>query len=74
MIGDQLGQEIKVSAAPDLMLKMMGLFNPTVRELNEMLYEFKNDFVTDGEKFTETFGLEATPLDQALAETVKWWR
>ena len=74
MIGDELGQKIKVSPAPELVLWMMGLFNPTVRELNEMLYEFKNDFVTDGEKFTEAFGMQATPLDQALAETVEWWR
>ena len=74
MIGDELGQNIKISAAPELVLRMMGLFNPTVRELNEMLYEFKNDFVTDGEKFTEAFGMQATPLDQAVAETVAWWR
>ena len=74
MIGDELGQNIKISAAPELVLRMMGLFNPTVRELSEMLYEFKNDFVTDGEKFTEVFGMQATPLDQAVAETVAWWR
>ena len=74
MIADELDQEIKVSAAPELMLRMMGIFNPTVRELNEMLYEFKSDFVTDGQKFTERFGLKATPLDQSLAKTVEWWR
>ncbi len=74
MIGDELGQEIKVSAAPELVLRMMGLFNPTVRELNEMLYEFKSDFVADGEKFTKAFGMAPTRLDQAIAETVAWWR
>ncbi len=74
MIGEELGREIKVSAAPELLLRMMGLFNPTVRELNEMLYEFKQDFVADGEKFTRAFGMKATPLDQAIAETVAWWR
>jgi nucleoside-diphosphate-sugar epimerase len=74
MIGEELGREIKVSVAPELLLRMMGLFNPTVRELNEMLYEYKSDFVADGEKFTKAFGMEATPLDQAVAETVAWWR
>jgi hypothetical protein len=39
-----------------------------------MLYEFKSDFVADGEKFTSAFGMKATPLDQAVAETVAWWR
>ncbi len=74
MIGEELGREIKVSVAPELVLRMMGLFNPTVRELNEMLYEFKSDFVADGEKFTKAFGMEATPLDQAIFETVSWWK
>jgi nucleoside-diphosphate-sugar epimerase len=74
MIGEELGREIKVSVAPELLLRMMGLFNPTVRELNEMLYEYKSDFVADGEKFTNAFGMKPTPLDQAIAETVAWWR
>jgi nucleoside-diphosphate-sugar epimerase len=74
MIGDELGQEIKVSAAPEPILKLMGLFNPTLREVNEMLYEFKSNFVADGEKFSKLFGMKATPLDQAIAQTVAWWK
>ena len=74
MIGDELGQEIKVSAAPEPILKLMGLFNPTLREVNEMLYEFKSDFVADGEKFSKLFGMKATALDQAISETVAWWK
>jgi nucleoside-diphosphate-sugar epimerase len=73
MIGGELGQEIKVSTAPEPILKLMGLFNPTVREVNEMLYEFKSDYVADGNKFTKAFGMKATPLDEAIAETVAWW-
>jgi nucleoside-diphosphate-sugar epimerase len=74
MIGDELGQEIKVSAAPEPILKLMGLFNPTLREVNEMLYEFKSDYVVDGKRFTNLFGTEATPLDQAISETVASWK
>jgi hypothetical protein len=52
----------------------MGLFNPTLREVNEMLYEFKSDYVVDGKRFTNLFGTEATPLDQAISETVASWK
>ena len=55
MIGEELGSEIKISAAPEWLLRMMGLF-------------------ADGEKFTKAFGMKATPLDQAVSETVAWWK
>jgi len=74
MMGRELDRDIKVSAAPDFVLKAMGVFNPIVRELPEMLYEFKQPFIADGSKFSTAFGIEATPLDQSVPETVAWWR
>jgi nucleoside-diphosphate-sugar epimerase len=74
MIGSDIGQDIKVRAAPDFLLKVMGLFNPIVRELPEMLYEFKEPWVVDGAKFTDAFGMEATPLKDSISETVAWWQ
>ena len=56
------------------MLRLLGLFNADVRELDEMLYEFTQPFVVDGSKFTKTFGIGATPLEEAIAATVAWWR
>lgn len=74
MIGEELGQEIKVSVAPTLVLRLMGLFDSNVREILEMTYEFEQDFLVDGSKFTRVFGMKATPLAQSVAETVAWWR
>jgi hypothetical protein len=51
----------------------MRLFNPTVRELDEMLYEFEQPFVVDGAKFERTFGVGATPFEQSVPATVAWW-
>ena len=39
-----------------------------------MLSEFERDFVVDDSAFTNAFALEPTPLDEALRETVDWWR
>jgi nucleoside-diphosphate-sugar epimerase len=74
MIGRALGRNIKVQPAPRLILKLMGLFNPTIRELDEMLYEFEQPFIVDGSKFERTFGISATPFEASIPATVAWWR
>ncbi len=62
-----VGQEGNAKAAPVWMLRLLGLFIAPVRETIEMLYEFDDDFVVDSSEFTAHFGMEATPLDEALA-------
>ena len=52
----------------------MGLFNPTVRELDEMLYEFEQPFIVDGSKFERTFGIGATPLRGSIRRRWPWWK
>jgi nucleoside-diphosphate-sugar epimerase len=69
-----LGLSARVRVAPRLLLRALGLVNPTVRELDEMRYEFTQPFVVDGRKATERLGLEPTPLEEALAQTVTWFR
>jgi len=56
------------------MMKIAGLFVPAARELPEMLYEFKEDFVVDHSDYASTFGDHATALNQSLSETIEWWR
>jgi len=70
----ETGHPPRVSIAPRFALRVMGVFNPVMRELIEMLYEFDAPFVMDHSRFVETFGDIATPLDQAIAETVAWYR
>ncbi|MCU0491391.1 MAG: NAD-dependent epimerase/dehydratase family protein [Chloroflexaceae bacterium] len=69
-----VGQPVKVMAASPLMVRLLGLFNPTIREMNEMMYEWMQPFVMDSSAFTKAFGLTATPLPQAVQETVAWAR
>jgi nucleoside-diphosphate-sugar epimerase len=70
----ELGQPIKISVAPRFLLRLMGLFNPTVGELDEMLYEFTRPFIVDSTKATARLGIEPTPLAEAIAATVAWFR
>ncbi len=74
MIATDLGHNIKVAPTPKLILRGLGLFNPTIGELVEMLYEFEQPFVVDSSKFETTFGVGATPFTQSIPATVAWWR
>lgn len=73
-IGDLAGSPARVSAAPGWMVGLAGLFSPQLRELKEMLYEFDRDFVVDSSRFEAAFGIRATPLPDALARTLAWFR
>ena len=44
-----------------------------LRELREVLYQFERPFVLDSSAATETFGLQPTPMEEALATTLEWW-
>jgi hypothetical protein len=48
----------------------LDVVNPTVRELLELQYEFQEPFVVDSTKIATKLDVHATPLDQALADTL----
>jgi nucleoside-diphosphate-sugar epimerase len=56
-----------VAAFPAGALAMAGVFSPQIRELKETRYQFDRPFVLDSSACTVTFGIEPTPLDEALA-------
>ena len=64
----------KLSRMTKPMLRLAGLFVPAAREIIEMAYEFEEPFLLDCSKIERAFGLQPTPLDEALVETVAWWR
>ena len=53
------------------MLRTVGVFNPTVRELVEMLYEFDRPFIMDSSAAQKTFGLAPTPWAEVVKEIVR---
>lgn len=52
---------------------VLGVVSPTLRELPEMMYEFEKPYVVDSSAFETTFGVIATPLDEAIATTLQWY-
>jgi hypothetical protein len=51
-----------------------GRADPMMRELAEMAYEFDEPFVLDTSRYESTFGTAGTPLADAVAATVAWYR
>ena len=70
----EAGQPLRLQSTPKWLIQGLGLFNPKIRELVEMYYEFEEPFILDHSKFEGTFGNQATPLAEAIRTTVSWFR
>jgi nucleoside-diphosphate-sugar epimerase len=64
----------KISVIGRPMLSAVGLVVPMMRELKETLYQFGEPFVVDASETTQRFGIEPTPLAEAGAATIEWYR
>lgn len=51
------------------MLKMVGLFVPVIKEMDEMLYQYESDYLFDSTDFENRF-FKATPVKRSIEETV----
>jgi nucleoside-diphosphate-sugar epimerase len=74
VISTQVGHEVAVRSVSKLLLRALGVFNPTMRALVEMTYEFEEPFVLDTTKYRTTFGVDGTSLAVAIATTVDAFR
>lgn len=74
-IAKELGiNDVKVGSVPNAILRMMGLFNPVIKELNNGSYMFNSPFVMDDSAARKTFGLEPTPWDSIIKNLVKAYK
>ena len=64
----------RVLAAGRTTLRALGLVKPAMREYLHTLYQFTDRWVVDDRKFRAAFGDHATALDDALGETLEWYR
>lgn len=55
-------------------LRIGGLFDKTIRELPEMLYQNSRDYIFDASRFESHFGFTPTSLEQGIRETVNYYR
>jgi nucleoside-diphosphate-sugar epimerase len=53
------------------MVRMVGLFNPVIKESVEMLYQSEFDYEFDSSKFEKAFGFKPTTYEAGIMETAK---
>lgn len=70
----RIGREPKIQTMPGWMLRIAGLFDPTMRELHELLYQWKRPFVVDDSDFRSRYDLGATAWDEILDTTLDYFR
>jgi len=68
------GHKPRSFAAGHTTLTLFGLVKPAMREYLHTLYQFTDAWVVDDSKFRAAFGDHSTPLDDALAATLRWYR
>jgi len=61
-----LGVKTKAVVAPAFLVRWMGVFNPLMREMKEMLYQYDRDYDFDSSKFETVFDLKPTPVEEAM--------
>lgn len=63
-----------VGSLPGWLIRVLGIALPDLRELAETLYQFEEPFVLESGRTQELLGITPTPLADAAAQTVNWWR
>jgi nucleoside-diphosphate-sugar epimerase len=66
-----LGVRPRLMVLRSWMLRLAGLFDQTVAELDEMLYQYTSPYVFDASKFERRFAFEPTPYSEGIAETAR---
>jgi len=74
MIAEEAGVTPRIQTVGKGMMSLVGMFIKEAKEAVEMLYEFEQPFVVDSSKFEKTFGMKATPMREAIKETVAWFK
>ncbi len=69
-IAKELGVEAKYQVAPKFLLRTMGLFQPILKELVEMTYQFDRDYIFYSGKFEKKFGLTPTSYNEGIKNII----
>ena len=63
----------KITSLSNFMLNTVALFNPIVKEIKELSYQFEKPFIMDHSKYEKRFGINVTPHQEAIKTTIEWY-
>ena len=68
------GISTEVKRLPTTLLRLLGVFNPVIREIPEMLYQKEESYIVRGDHFNDTFGFAPTAIAKGILSTLDWYR
>lgn len=66
--------QVRVTTIPTFAIRLLGIFNPLMRELPKTMYQFTSPFIIDDSATRDTFGLVPTPWNELLLTTLDSYR
>jgi hypothetical protein len=66
----QLEVKSKIFVVPKWMVGLMGIFNPLMKELDEMLYQYDREYIFDSSKFEKQFSFRPTPYFEGIRSII----
>ncbi len=69
MVQETYGKNTGYTTLSRWMLKMVGLFVPVIREMDEMMYQYDSEYLFDSSDFESHF-FKATPVKNSINQTV----
>ena len=71
LIASELGVKPDYQKVNKFMVWILGYFNPIMKEILEMMYQNKTNYIFDSSKFEKRFPLSPTPYHIGIKETIK---
>ncbi len=70
----EFGVDPRYSVLKKWMIQLAGMFNKTISESVEMLYQSESDYYFDSTKFNERFNFKPTTYEEGIKETVAFYK
>jgi nucleoside-diphosphate-sugar epimerase len=74
MVFQQIQRPARMQPAPKLAISLLAVLIPPLRAVKETLYQSERPWVVDHSKFATAFGSRPTPHEEAIAQTLSWFR
>jgi len=74
IIAKEIGVEPNYMVLKKWMVRMAGLFDKTVFESLEMIYQSENDYQFDSTKFNDYFNFKPTSYQEGIRETIDFYK
>lgn len=70
LIASELGVKPRYQRVSTYMVWILGFITPIMKEIQEMMYQNKTDYIFDSSKFEKRFGIHPTPYHIGIKETI----